>query len=178
MKSSPAYLLMVLALGILGGPAVWAQGAATRAAEAKAHGSVAAMPVVGVVGLALNTAEVTGQIRQTDEDARVTMLSMIESRIEATGRSVDRWQRAVRRLEGDIRSRAEEAIGEVKAREKALRSSLREARRASVQEWSEARERVASDYEAYAQAVACAEAGIGSLETNGLAANTRSVTRH
>ena len=129
----------------------------------------------GAIGLSLKTAETTARIRQAEMEMRATTLTAVDSKVDATESSVERLQRTARHLEGGVRDRAKTAFDEVRAKEKAVRSSLKEARRAGAEEWSEAREHLAANYEAYAQAVASAEASIGAVQVSGSAQATRSL---
>ena len=77
-------------------------------------------------------------------------------------------ERVARDLRTDARARFDTAYQQVRVSEETLRRSLLDARRASPERTAEAQARLASDYEAYADAVAAAEATAhGSVSAGG-----------
>ena len=109
------------------------------AADVQNRGTAVSSAAHGAISASLSIAETTAQLRHTGADVRTAVLTTIDSRVDATEKSVDRLQRSARRLEGDIRDRADGAIDDVKDKEKAVRRSLKAARKAGAEEWSEAR---------------------------------------
>lgn len=143
----------------------------SASSDGRIRGNSVSTAATGAVDANLTTSG-TGQIRQMGVETREAVLSAVNARLDANERAVDRMERSARRLEGDVRTRANSALEDVRAKEKNLRNSLKEVRKASSAELTQARERLAADYEAYSQSIATAEASLGSLETRGSAGAT------
>jgi hypothetical protein len=141
-----------------------------RGANARANGQVLSGQQGGMSGLAtggelsaeaasvLSPADAMRDIRSASQSSRDGLYSRINSRLENSGRITSSLESRGRDLKGDAKTEFKAAADDLRDREKALRRSLNEVRKASNDNWSEAQAQLASDYEAYAAAVARAQA--------------------
>lgn len=112
----------------------------------------------GQVSLSLNTTETTAQIRNSTFETRDTVLSQVDTTLKTTHESMAQLRQRGSELSGDARDEFKNAYEQLRLREQALRESIREARHATVSTYPDAQAKLASDYDAYAEAVAAAEA--------------------
>jgi hypothetical protein len=143
-------------------------GAGADVSAAARTNSVATQAQTSLHG-SLNTAETAQQLRATAMEHRDSVLNAVESRIDAGADASARLQRSAKRIEGSARTEYDASVKELRAREKALQSSLRAARKAGADNWEQARTQLAADYEAYSQAMTQLETSAGSLEAQGAA---------
>lgn len=107
----------------------------------------------------VNTADTVALIKQSAFSIRDSVTAEVQTRVDASARVVADLE--ARAEQGGEKSRAAmaKALVDVRAREKALRASLRDAAKTSKESsWGEIQSVLAKDYGAYAQAVASAEA--------------------
>jgi len=105
----------------------------------------------------LDATNATRDIRAASLDARDRVVSVVRFRVEASERAMARLAHSARRLDDSARKAFDERCAEVRAREKALRSSLHGAAAATYDTWDYARAKLALNYEAYSIAVTRAE---------------------
>ena len=96
--------------------------------------------------------------RPSDSNRAVEIL---DTRVDASRRALDRLQDSADRLGADARRRFDAAVADSRAAENALRRNLRGAGAATVDTWDYTRDKIAKDYDAYAAAVARAEIAAG-----------------
>lgn len=108
----------------------------------------------GRIAASLHTADRVRQICEVSGPARDALLTEIDSSREASYIAVVELRRAGRELRGTAREKFETALDNVRDRERTLRQSIRRARLADGDAAAEARAQLASDYQAYADAVA------------------------
>lgn len=97
-------------------------------------------------------------IRGAGVSAREHLATDIDRRIEASHDAMASMKSHAGMLEGSARADFKAATKDVAAREKALKASVKSARRASAEAWVDRRAEVAANYEAYTRSVARAEA--------------------
>lgn len=112
----------------------------------------------GQVSVSLNTTETTTQIRNSTFETRDTVITQVDSTLKTTHVAMAQLRQRGSQLSGDARAQFKSAYEQLRLREQALRESLRNARQASASTYADAQAKLASDYDAYAQAVAAAEA--------------------
>ena len=100
-------------------------------------------------------------IRSTPISSRDAVISDIETRLKTTETAMGSVRSSAAQMSTDGRRTFKVADDEVKQKERALKSSLRAARKASQAEWDNAREKLAADYEAYGAALAQVDAAAG-----------------
>jgi len=105
-------------------------------------------PTVSVTGPASPVSEVLDTTTLTQQIRGLT----VANRVEGTDRDLNEMRQTSRQLQGDARAAFLTADDDMKAKHKALKRSLREARAATPDNWAKARETLAADYEAYSVA--------------------------
>ena len=116
-----------------------------------------AVAVTGETSASLRATDTLQQIQATGHATRDQVTSTVQERIAATNGTL-----------GELRARAEaagekskaafaRALTEVRQREQAVRANLREAAKASGENWGKIQSELAQSYGAYAEAVAQAE---------------------
>lgn len=113
------------------------------------------------VATTIDTASVAPTIRAGTFEAREQVAADIESRLKNADTALASVRNSSAQMSAAGRTQFKAAEDDVKDREKALRKSLRAARKASAAEWDAARTQLAADYEAYASAVARVDAATG-----------------
>lgn len=119
-------------------------------------------------GVSVNRDGAVARLHQATFTERASVIADAQSRVDASSAALTRLE--ARASQAGDRSRAEFAklLVEARAREKEVRSSLREATLAAKEEtWGKVQSELARDYGAYAEIVARAEA------TAGAGANTK-----
>jgi hypothetical protein len=134
-------------------------------ATGQERGLAVANTVSGGAAASLNVPDVVHQIHDTSFAGREAVTKDVDAKIDATSHTLSDLRHSARELKGDARDRFNAAYDDVRAKEKALKSSLKEARKATEANWAEAQAKLASDYDAYAQAVASAEATTSATAT-------------
>jgi hypothetical protein len=138
-----------------------ANAAANVDAASQTHGLNAQASGTAAVSTALNPSDTIHSIQSTTFDERRTLLNEVSDRIDAGDKLVSSLKRDPRALNTDVRTEFKSALDDVKAKEKFLKRSLKEASNASnVDAWTVAQGTLAADYEAYATAVAALNAMI------------------
>ena len=150
-----------------GGVGINGNAGTNAATGAQVNGATVGGAAAGEVGVALNTADTTTQIRQSGRETRDKLASSIDASIDIAQATGERLERSAKRLEAGAKARYQAAVDEVRVREKALKASLHDARKATAEEWTQAREKLAADYEAFTRAIANAEASVGSASASG-----------
>lgn len=113
------------------------------------------------VTTSVDSATVLPAVRASMFESRAQTIADIESRLNTADKALASVRASSSQMSGAGRDQFKAAEDDVKAREKALRKSLRAARNASSAEWEGARNQLASDYEAYATALARIDAATG-----------------
>jgi len=132
------------------------------------NGLSVANSVSGGIAGSLNSAAMVSDIRNASQATRTTMLAQVDSSLDASARAVADLRRSGRELKGEARARFDAAYDDLRAQEKTVKRSLSTARKAKDSTWADAQSQLASDYEAYAQAVSRAEAAAqGSASASG-----------
>jgi hypothetical protein len=108
-------------------------------------------PTVGVA-TSLDATRVTASIRSQNETAREHLFTDIETRLNSSDNALREFRRSTSEMSATNRDQFQSAADDLKEKEKALKKSLKAARKASAQEWDSARAQLAADYEAYATA--------------------------
>ncbi len=98
------------------------------------------------------------EIRTAAHANRDVVLERVDSQIEVGGQITADLNRQARHLDGEAKADFKAAMKEVKTAEKAVRRSLRTARKAKGEAQADAQAQLATDYAAYTEAVARAEA--------------------
>ncbi len=115
-----------------------------------------------VVSTTLNTPNTIRDIQSTSFEARKPLLNEVSNRIDAGQKLASSLERDPRAIDAEVRTSFNSALEDVKVKEKMLKRSLKEARKASnADAWSVAQITLAADYEAYATSVALLNAIIG-----------------
>lgn len=113
------------------------------------------------VATALDSHTVLPTIRAGMFESREQLIADIDNRLNNADRALASIRASRAQMSATGRDQFKAAEDDVKAREKALRKSLRAARNASAAEWETARNQLAADYEAYAAALARVDAATG-----------------
>lgn len=100
-------------------------------------------------------------IRASMFEARAQTVADIENRLTASESALASVKATTSAMNADARKSFDAAHDDVKAKEKALRKSIKAANKADASEWENARAQLAADYEAYAAAVASLDASAG-----------------
>jgi hypothetical protein len=106
----------------------------------------------------LNAGPTVKEINSATVDDRDKLSADIDARMNGTAKALAELKANTKSLNAEQRAEFKTAIKETDAREKALRKSLKTARKASVETWGDSRADVAANYDAYAQAAQHAEA--------------------
>ena len=137
-------------------PAVRAQPGLN--AQATSRASVNAQQRGLKVAALASSGATTEEIRTAAHANREVVLERVDSQIEVGGRITADLNRQARHLDGEAKADFKAAMKEVKTAEKAVRRSLRTARKAKGEAQADAQAQLATDYAAYTEAVARAEA--------------------
>ncbi|HVU32281.1 MAG TPA: hypothetical protein VHE61_02530 [Opitutaceae bacterium] len=97
-------------------------------------------------------------VERADFSARRTITAQIDDQISANTRAVATMKQHAKSLSADSKADFNAAVKDVAVREKALKRSVKVAAKASADSWGAARAKVASNYQAYMQAVARTQA--------------------
>ena len=137
------------------------------------NGSVAST-TSGGISATLNSADTVTAINGSTRETRDNVMTQVNARLEASSKALDDLRRSGRQLQGEAKTRFDAAYDNVRARERDVRNSLNETRRASASTYSAAQAKLASDYQRYSDAVAQAEA---SASASGSAAGSTNISR-
>jgi hypothetical protein len=145
------------ALAIAGAESIGMRRERFRAqSEMSARPTTAVAPADNSV-VAVETAFAPVAIRATAMDGRDQLATQLNQNIQAGRRALAAAEAQARQLAPDARAEFESAARQARAAERRLTSSLRAAQTAPYDEWSEARDTLASHYESFSQAVAHAQ---------------------
>jgi hypothetical protein len=114
-----------------------------------------------VVATPLEVTTFGPSIRSMTMSSRDQMLADIETRVKTSDKAIATLHSTTSQMSADGRTQFTSATDEVKAKAKALKKSLKDARNATDAQWDAARAQLAADYEAYAAAVARIDAATG-----------------
>lgn len=152
-------------------PSVDASAVAVAPAAAPAPVVVAQVPAEPVltptgrstvaVASTLDAAGYSPVIRASMYEARAQTVADIENRLTASEAALASVSASSSAMNEDARKSFDTARDDVKAKEKALRKSIKAANKAEATEWENARAQLAADYDAYAAAVASLDATAG-----------------
>ena len=123
-----------------------------------------ALTPTGRVGVAvgLDSARVGPNIRAASFSGRDAVLADIEARVNAAENAISAARDSRAQMSSSGRVQFDNVADDIKAKARAVRNSLNDARKASnEQEFQNARAKLASDYEAFAQAAASVDAAMG-----------------
>jgi hypothetical protein len=126
--------------------------------HATTHASVKAQERGLTVAALASSGATVEEIRTAAKANRDGVLANVDGQLEIGGQITANLRRQSRHLEGDAKVNFKAAMEDVKASEKTVRQSLREARKAKGDAQAEAQAKLADDYAAYTEAVARAEA--------------------
>jgi hypothetical protein len=110
-----------------------------------------------VTSFALDPATGAGVIRTTERDARDQLGDQVAQNIDSGSGALSAAKAQAKQLDAQSRAEFDAAARDARDAERRLRQSLSAAQRASATDWEQARTALASDYEAYIQAVAQAQ---------------------
>lgn len=113
------------------------------------------------VATSLDSVTVVPSIRAGAYDGRDHVFTDVEARMKASDTAVSSIRSTSRNMSDSGRTQFNAADAQVKESEKALKKSLKAARKANASEWDAARAQLAADYEAYASALASVDAAAG-----------------
>ena len=100
-------------------------------------------------------------IRSMTFSSRDQVLADIDARVKNSEKAMSSLRSTTSQMSADGRTQFNAATDEVKAKAKALRKTLKDARNATDAQWDSIRAQLAADYEAYASAVARIDAATG-----------------
>ena len=113
------------------------------------------------VASSLDGLTVVPTIRAATFESRDAVINDIETRCKACDSAMHSMRGTAGAMSSSGQTQFKSADEQVKSTEKALRKSVKAARKASAQEWDAARAQLASDYEAYAAALASVDVAAG-----------------
>ncbi len=115
---------------------------------------------VAIAG-SLDAATFTPTIRSMMYESREQTLADIDARIKNSEKAMSALRGTTHQMSAEARQQFNAADDEVKAKARALRKNLKDARKANSAQWETTREQLAADYEAYAAAAARVDAATG-----------------
>jgi hypothetical protein len=113
---------------------------------------------------ATDAARIVPGVRVMAFDSRETLLPELNSRIDSTTAYMNANRDIMRDLTAGPRDRLKEAIADVEQRERAVRHSIKEAKKADANDWESARAQLAADYEAFGASAASFDAVFAELK--------------
>lgn len=113
------------------------------------------------VASTLDAAGYSPTIRASMYESRAQTVADIENRLTASESALASVKASSSAMNADGRQSFDAAHDDVKAKEKALRKSIKAANKADATEWENARAQLAADYDAYAASVASLDATAG-----------------
>lgn len=114
-----------------------------------------------IIATPLEVTTFAPSIRTMTFASRDQMLADIEARVKNSERAVNSLRGTTNQMSATGRQQFTAASDEVKQKARALRKTLKDARKASDAQWDSIRMQLAADYEAYAAAVARIDAATG-----------------
>ena len=113
------------------------------------------------VSIAASLGSETFTLRNTTIATRDRIFTDLESRMTSAENTLSSLDKTASEMSAEGRKQFKTASDDVKEKAKALKKSVQAARKAGGQEWNEARAQLASDYEAYAAALASIDTARG-----------------
>ncbi len=146
-------------------PAVTATGSAGIkvnqsgiATDGKVGANGSANRQTGPIASSLNSTAVVGDISGATTANRLEVLSHVDNLVQASDHDMSNLSGATRNLKEESRRQFEADYAAVQTRGTALKNSVNDARQSTDSTWIDARDKLAANYQDYAQAVAEAEA--------------------
>lgn len=116
---------------------------------------------VTAAAMSLDAANVDPMIRNAQYETREQLADNLRARLRQAEGAIAEFRRSQSTMSAEGRSQFKTLSSAANDREKALERSVRSALKASSAEWEQARAQLASDYQAYATAVAQIDAAAG-----------------
>lgn len=113
------------------------------------------------VASSLEAATFAPTIRTASMSSRDQVLSDVQMRLKNSDKALGSFRSSTSQMSAEGRRQFNAAEDDVKAKEKALKHSIKAAKKATDATWDSARAQLAADYEAYATAVASIDAAAG-----------------
>jgi hypothetical protein len=111
--------------------------------------------------MALDATRVGPSIQNASFETRQDVIDNVQSRVRQSDAAMTEFRRSRAEMSTGGRTQFDAATDSVKAAEKTLQKSIRAAQHASSANWEQARAQLASDYNAYATALAQVDAAAG-----------------
>lgn len=118
--------------------------------------------IAGGISAGLDSEQTLSALRESSIEQRDATLEAVHTRFDQSAAAAAQLRESGAQLQGDARARFKTAWKDVRSSERSLKRSLKAAQRADAEGWVEARERLATDYDAYAAAVSRAEVAAAS----------------
>ncbi|MDO8543717.1 MAG: hypothetical protein Q7S40_25020 [Opitutaceae bacterium] len=113
------------------------------------------------VAAALNATQLETTLSSADFSAHTQLISDIEAAMKTAEGAMRGVRATMSEMSASGRAQFKTADDEVKRAERALRDSLRDARKATQQGWDAARAKLASDFQVYSSALTAIDAAAG-----------------
>jgi hypothetical protein len=117
-------------------------------------------PTIGAAA-SLDAANVEAALRSSSVETRDRVLDDLEVRVRAAEQATTQMRHSMSEMSESGRTQFTAASEDIKAKERALRKSIRRAHDASAANWDAARDQLAADYQAYASALSQIDAAAG-----------------
>jgi hypothetical protein len=104
------------------------------------------------LAVTVDAVRVSPGIRSLTYESRDTMLGDLDNRIEGSIKTINDNRDIMRDMAAATRDQFKDAIEQVELRERALRKSLKDAKKADATEWDAARTELAANYDSFAAA--------------------------
>lgn len=122
--------------------------------------SVNELAALGATGALDNTVTLQ-RLQQSNLNNRTAVLDDLSNRVTASGQAVRQLEQDAVHLGTPARQEFNTAIDDLRAKERALNSSLATARQSENDAWTSARSKLESDFDAYSRAAMRVESAIG-----------------
>jgi hypothetical protein len=143
-----------------------ANATTNASATGQARGLTVATEASRQVSVTANPAETVARIQQSTFANRDLVMAELQGRLDTSAQVITALEIKADRTGDQSRAAFAKALVEVRAREKDMRTSLRDAAKATKESsWGEIQSALAKDYGAYAKAMAEAEAAAGASAT-------------
>jgi hypothetical protein len=120
------------------------------------------------IATTVDAVRVTPGIRAMTFESRDSMLADLTQRIDNTIKQINSDRDVQRDMTAATRDQFKDAIEQVELRERALRKSLKDARKANTAEWESARAELAANYDTFAAAAQAFDNVFLSVRPNGI----------
>jgi hypothetical protein len=152
-------------------------GAANAGLNAQVTANGAMGGAAGSPPSSMNSVNEVSEINRTTHADREATLTRIDSTVQANQRSIAELRTAGRKLKDESRKQFDTAYDDVRTGERNLRKSLSDARKASPDEYGDARAVLAFDYQTYSDALVRAEAAAHAASNGSTGINLANVNR-